>query len=300
MNCRIRVTTLFLLLVLPGFFCRESQSQTGNSQGSKDSKDSKEIEFAQHVEKLKKRIPKGIFTIIIQKPFVVIGDEAPQKVKSRSIHTIKWAVDRLKEKYFNKDPEDIIDIWLFKDETSYRKYTRVLFNDNPDTPFGYYSPAHKALIMNIATGGGTLVHEIVHPFVAANFPECPAWFNEGLGSLYEQCGEKNNQIWGYTNWRLSGLQDAIKVNQVQSFKVLTATSDNEFYDNETDDYYAQSRYLCYYMQNNGLLKKFYNEFTNNYKNDPTGYETLKKVLNESDLDNFKKKWERFVLGLTFE
>ena len=25
------------------------------------------------------------------------------------------------------------------------------------------------------TGGGTLVHEIVHPFLRANFPECPAW-----------------------------------------------------------------------------------------------------------------------------
>ena len=43
-------------------------------------------------------------------------------------------------------------------------------------------------IMNIATGGGTLVHEIVHPYVEANFPGCPAWFNEGLGSLYEACG----------------------------------------------------------------------------------------------------------------
>ena len=24
--------------------------------------------------------------------------------------------------------------------------------------------------MNISTGGGTLVHEIVHPFIEANFP----------------------------------------------------------------------------------------------------------------------------------
>ena len=51
--------------------------------------------------------------------------------------------------------------------------------------------------MNISTGGGTLVHEIVHPFVAANFPNCPAWFNEGLGSLYEQSGEVNGAIHGY-------------------------------------------------------------------------------------------------------
>ena len=35
--------------------------------------------------------------------------------------------------------------------------------------------------MNISTGGGTLVHEIVHPFIEANFPACPPWLNEGLG-----------------------------------------------------------------------------------------------------------------------
>ena len=44
---------------------------------------------------------------------------------------------------------------------------------NRTTPYGYYSAAHRALIMNIATGGGTLVHEIVHPFVRANFPQMP-------------------------------------------------------------------------------------------------------------------------------
>ena len=48
--------------------------------------------------------------------------------------------------------------------------------------------------MNISTGGGTLVHEIVHPFIQSNFPNCPSWFNEGLGSLYEQCRERNGKI----------------------------------------------------------------------------------------------------------
>jgi hypothetical protein len=56
-----------------------------------------------------------------------------------------------------------LSLWLFKDKTSYETHVREIFHDSPTTPFGYYSPAHRALIMNIATGGGTLVHEIVHP-----------------------------------------------------------------------------------------------------------------------------------------
>ncbi len=255
-----------------------------------------EADFAKHIEQLKKKIPGREFTIIIQSPFVVIGDGTRAAVKSQS-ETVRWAVEKLKQDYFEKDPAEILDIWLFKNEASYRKHTRALFNDEPDTPYGYYSSAHKALIMNIETGGGTLVHEIVHPFIEANFPDCPAWFNEGLGSLYEQSGEAAGHIYGYTNWRLPGLQSAIKERAVPTFKTLTATGTNAFYDEDKGTNYSQARYLCYYLQERGLLVKFYKEFYANRKTDPTGYQTLQAVLNEPDMSAFQQKWEKFVLDL---
>ncbi len=137
--------------------------------------------------------------------------------------------------------------------------------------------------MNIATGGGTLVHEIVHPFVAANFPECPAWFNEGLGSLYEQSGEEDGRIVGYTNWRLHGLQEAIRKKRVPSFKTLCSTTTDEFYEKDRGTNYAQARYLCYYLQQHGLLRKFYHRFYADRKKDPTGYATLQEILGRSDM-----------------
>jgi hypothetical protein len=256
-------------------------------------------EFARHIAALKKKIPGRAFTIIVQSPFVVIGDGTPAAVKSQS-ETVRWAVEKLKQDYFEKDPAEILDIWLFKNEASYRKYTRALFGDEPDTPYGYYSSAHKALIMNIETGGGTLVHEIVHPFIEANFPECPAWFNEGLGSLYEQSGEEDGHIYGYTNWRLPGLQRAIRDGVVPSFKTLTATTTSAFYNQDKGTNYSQARYLCYYLQEQGLLVKFYKEFYEHQAEDPTGYQTLQSVLGESDMNAFQKKWEKFVLDLSEE
>jgi hypothetical protein len=254
--------------------------------------------FAAHLAGLK--VPEG-FTVVPQPPFVVIGDERPAVVRLRATNTVKWAVDKLKQDYFKRDPVEVIDIWLFKDRTSYANHTRQLFNDTPTTPFGYYSPEHRALIMNIATGGGTLVHEIVHPFMRANFPDCPAWFNEGLASLYEQSSEKGGHIHGKLNWRFKGLEQAIKAGKTILFERLTATSDAEFYGgvNSTNynQYYAQARYLCYYLQEKGLLTKFYREFATNAKRDPTGLQTLKSVLGEEDMAVFKKKWEKFVLGL---
>ncbi|MCK4234749.1 hypothetical protein KAX75_09990 [candidate division WOR-3 bacterium] len=283
-------------LLLPSCYRQGSAKENHTIEHSEGFTDE---DFKKHLEEIKELIPDEGFTIIIQKPFVVIGNESPERVKYRSEKTVKWTVNMIKNDYFSKDPEDIIDIWLFKNKESYMKYSKEIFGDEPTTPFGYYSDYDKALVMNISTGGGTLVHEIVHPFMHSNFPECPSWFDEGLASLYEQCGEKDGHIYGYTNWRLEGLQDAIKNGVVPSFKKLTSMSSYAFYTKDKGTNYGQSRYLCYYLQEKGLLVKFYHEFYKARKEDPTGYNTLKKILDVEDMDDFKKKWEVFVLVLTF-
>lgn len=257
--------------------------------------------FAKHVTDLRTRIKtklgKDDFSIVIERPFVVVGDEPEETVRQRATETVKWAVDLLKKDFFKNDPSAILEIWLFKDDDSYRSHAKVLFNDTPTTPYGYYSRADKALVMNISTGSGTLVHEIVHPLMEANFPGCPPWFNEGMGSLYEQCGERDGHIHGYTNWRLPGLQRAIREKRLVSFEALMAMDASTFYKDDSGSHYAQSRYLCYYLQQRGLLRKFYHEFVSRHGADPSGFKTLKKVLGESDMNSFKTRWEKYVLTL---
>ncbi len=257
-------------------------------------------ELDKHIADLKMRIPSKDFSIVVQHPFVVVGDEPESVVKERAAGTIKWAVEKLKQDFFANDPKDILDIWLFKDAASYRKHTQTLFNHNPTTPYGYYSRSEKALVMNISTGAGTLVHEIVHPFIEANFPSCPPWLNEGLGSLYEQCGEQDGHIYGYVNWRLDGLQTAIKAGEVGSFRALMEMKASEFYSDSRGVNYAQSRYLCYYLQEKGLLRTFYKQFHANQKFDPTGYDTLKRVLGTENMFEFQRHWEKYVLSLSEE
>ncbi len=255
-------------------------------------------DYAQHIIKLKPNVPKG-FTIVLQRPFVVIGDESPGIVRYRAERTVKWFADRISRLYFKKDPPKIYDIWLFKDNESYRKNALELFGDKPDTPFGYCSDENAALVMNIATGGGTLCHEMVHAYISSNFPDCPSWFNEGLASLYEQSGSRGDRVVGLTNWRLAGLKNEIRAGTLPSFKTLASTTSYQFYHMAKGNNYAQARYLCYYLQEKGLLVNFYNAFTANAKKDPSGYETLKKMLKEKDMDDFKKRWEKWVMKLKF-
>jgi len=272
-----------LALVLPA---TGALAQTGNR-------------FEKRASELTSKLKGREFTVVAEPPFVVIGDDDPRVVKQWAEGVVRGTVKRLKRAYFSLDPSNVLEIWLFRDENSYRKHAKEFFNDEPSTPYGYYSPSDKALVMNIATGGGTLVHEIVHPFIEANFPGCPAWFNEGLGSLYEQSGTVDGQIYGYTNWRLRGLQDGLRKKVVPTVKEMTSMSDREFYREATGTNYAQARYLLYYLQEKKLLITYYKSFTANSKTDPTGYKTLQRVLGERNMRAFQRKWEAFVMRLVY-
>jgi hypothetical protein len=255
-------------------------------------------QYAAHLLQLRKRVPEG-FTVIVERPFVVIGDEPAAVVRERAERIVRFSVSRLKRDFFDRDPEEIIDIWLFKDEASYRAHALEIFGDVPDTPYGYYSAEDRAMVMNIKTGGGTLVHEIVHPFMRANFPAAPSWLDEGLGSLFEQSTDAGGHIKGLTNWRLAGLQEAIEQGRLPSFETLISTTRDQFYEEDPGTNYAQARYLLYYLQQHDRLIRYYREFVASHVDDPTGLETLKRVLGISDMQAFQRQWEAWVLELTF-
>ena len=260
-----------------------------------------EADFAYHIADIEPRVPDG-FTIVAQEPFVVIGNEAPEIVQRRAKETVQWFVEHIRLMYFPRDPDVIYDIWLFRDDESYRRYSRELFSTTPDTPFGFFSPRGEALVMNIETGGGTLCHEIVHAMIPTNFPDGPVWFNEGLASLYEQCQERDGRLVGLTNWRLKGLQQKIQAQLLLPFEMLMQADNEQFYNERKGDHYAQARYLCYYLQEKQLLVKFYQAFRNNVGKDPAGYETLKDILviqSENEMGEFQRDWEKWVLGLRF-
>jgi len=253
-------------------------------------------EYAQRVMEIKEKTRGEPFTIVVQPPFVLIGDEAPATVRNHGAKTVKWTVDLLRKDFFPKDPDEIIDVWAFKDARSYQRYAWEYFKDRPTTPYGYYSAAHHALIMNIGLGYGTLVHEIVHPYMRANFPECPGWLNEGLASLYERPAEADGHIIGYVNWRLPGLQRDLKQGEIPTFKALMALNDDRFYGDD-NDHYAQSRYLCLYLQEKGLLRDFVRDFMKNKATDPTGYQTLQRTLGNPNMVEFQKKWAAYTMRL---
>jgi hypothetical protein len=241
--------------------------------------------------------PHGL-TVLVEAPFVLVGDEEPAVLRGHAEHIVRWAVRRLEKDFFDTPPRDIVEVWLLGSDDSYRAHARAVFGDEPDTPYGYFNPTHRVLVMNIATGGGTLVHELVHPYIDSDFPACPSWFDEGLASLFEQCADHEGRIWGLTNWRLAGLQQTIEAKALPSFQTLLSTTRDQFYGEDPGSNYAQARYLCYYLQQEGRLRAFYRDFRRDVGTDSSGLATLRAHVGE-DLADFQRQWEGWVMTLRY-
>ena len=63
-------------------------------------------------------------------------------------------------------------------QRSYERLAKERFGITPNTPYGFFLSNRNALLLNVGPGDGTLVHELVHPFVHENLPNAPAWLNE--------------------------------------------------------------------------------------------------------------------------
>lgn len=232
------------------------------------------------------------FTVTVTAPFVVVGDESAARVRSR-VNFVDWVVKLIEKDYFDKQPDKILVIWLFRNINTYKAGAKKFFDDEPTTPYGYYSSDDNALVMNIGPGAGTLSHELVHPYIEANFPDAPSWFNEGLASLYEQPREREGHMWGTTNWRLPGLTSMIKKKDLPSLRTLLTTTSDGFYNAEFDAY-AYARFLCQYLQDHGKLRDFYRDFV--ASKDHTGVTSLEKAVGMS-LEKFQPEFNKWALSL---
>jgi hypothetical protein len=251
------------------------------------------------------------FAVIVKPPFVIAGNMSADDVQAHAQGSVLSPADAMWKSYFKHKPDKVITVLLFTDQGVappkddkavgyvYRKWARQLFNDTDVSYYGYYKPDKRTMVMNIDTGGGTLVHELTHALIVYDFANVPDWFNEGMGSLHEQCNISKDEVIGLENWRLPALQKAIQADKLRSLRDLI--SQDNFRDKRIEGMnYAHARYFVMYMQHKGLLKDFYVYLRDHYDKDPEGAAVagVEKLFKEK-VEKVEKDYIAYVKTLHF-
>lgn len=235
------------------------------------------------------------FGVVIEPPFVVAGDMPAVVLRRHAEASVVRPAKVMWASYFAQKPDKPITILLFDGKEGYGKYAKADYPGGDFPFFGYYSNATRTMVMNIQTGGGTLVHELTHALIVYDFAAVPSWFNEGMASLHEQCSIGDKEIVGLVNWRLPGLQSAMKDGKLRPLRDLVSKGD--FYGAQSGTNYAQARYFCLYMQRLGLLGKFYRHF----RDHSAGADALAvEHVFERKLEDVEKDYLAWVKTLKFE
>ncbi|MCE9583429.1 MAG: hypothetical protein K8T20_13165 [Planctomycetes bacterium] len=231
-------------------------------------------------------------------PFLVAGHLGADAMEGHAA-MLERCRKALHAQFFTKEPDFLYAVYLFPNHDAYDAFCLKFTGDHASSKYGFYLPSRHALVMNIGTGGGTLVHEMTHALMEVDFPKVPTWFNEGLASLFEQSTTAGGKIKGLVNWRLPTLQSALKDGSFLEWKKLVEFNGPGFYGDGSGLRYATARYLCMWLQEKGKLEAFYVKIRDGVDKDAKGWEALSSVL-DGKTEEAEKEWREWAKGLKWE
>jgi hypothetical protein len=212
--------------------------------------------------------------VVREAPFILAG---PGWTVA-SLHTVTDLVHRALDAFFSgrftTRPSRPVAVYLFASAAPYEQFCKTRLGEACMSPFGFYRPDVRTIVMNAGPGIGTLTHEMVHPLVEADFEGAPTWIDEGLASLFEApVLPREGEIHGARNWRLPRLRAALgsaKEREHTTLDALFSMSDATFRDDDESLHYAMARYACQWLDERGQLWVFYRAWRDGVKTDPTG------------------------------
>jgi hypothetical protein len=230
--------------------------------------------------------------IVERPPFVLAGDLPQADLLAWHDQLIVPITACLHRQLFERPPAEPVVIVLCADERSYQQIARQLDGRTSPLWYGYYQRTERRLVVNVATGQGTLAHELVHALAHADCPGLPEWFDEGLASLFEHCrfADDGTRLIGLPNWRLAQVQKALQRGELPALDRLAGPNNSRHSLQALD--YAHARAVCLYLQDLGLLELYYRRLRASLAHDPGGAATLADVLHAplQAIDHQFRQW----------
>lgn len=226
--------------------------------------------------------------IVTEGPFLLAGPGWTAGSLQSAAGLVRQALDALYTGRFATTPARPVAVYLFQSAQPYEHFCRTRLGDACISPFGFYRPEVRTIVMNAGPGLGTLTHEMVHPLIEADFAAAPTWINEGIASLFEApVIPRHGEIHGAKNWRLPRLQSALRSSReapTTRLDALFAMNDAAFRDGDESLHYAMARYVCQWLDEQGKLWPFYRAWRDDAADDPTGEKAFARVTGEQPRD----------------
>lgn len=201
---------------------------------------------------------------------------------------------------FSRHPDRAVTVYLFGTQAAFDAFYKRWFGEPVTSDLGFYDRASRDVLVNAAPGLPTLTHELVHPIVQSDFPDAPAWINEGLGALFEKpVFPRPGEVHGETNWRLPRLRVALSSQSERAktrLDALFAMRDEVFHGPQRDLHYAMARYVCQWLDARGQLWAFYGAWRDGVIEDRGGERAFARVVGMTPADA-NEPWVAWVKGL---
>lgn len=235
--------------------------------------------------------------VLVRSPFVIGGDLPESELERIYREVVIPTARALSIDYFDRPPNEPVVLLMFSSEPVYRKHAARLDARDTAAYYGYYWRPERRIMLNLATGYGTLAHELTHALAHFDFPEMPEWFDEGLAALHEESdfSQDGLHLQGRPNWRGHFVAQSIRSGSLQPLGELLQSGGLRP-EHEAIDY-AHARYFCLFLQQRGLLRAFYRKLRTASERDASGAETLLALLNADSLADVDRDFRAWVAAI---
>jgi len=243
-------------------------------------------------DELAERLPPE-WNSIIREPFVIAGDFPAEELGRYYRDTVAPTSRALAVQYFDTAPTWAITLVLCSTEERFRECHRALGERDRHGYAGIYSRSEHRIIVNVASGEGTLAHELTHALAHADHEHLPEWLDEGLASLYEECefSVDGLRLVGLENWRGTAVREVLAEGNLQSIADLAS---EDFAKQNPSLDYAQARYFCLFLQQRNLLDPFYRKSRSRVKTDPDALQSLCELFETEDVRVIDRQFQKWL------
>ncbi|MHC4663121.1 MAG: TPR end-of-group domain-containing protein [Planctomycetota bacterium] len=249
------------------------------------------------LEGLKQKFGGGYtYEIDDERKFIFAAKGSLQIIKRMKEHLEVFADAHWKANFAYKQTSYLTIIWPTDED--FRRLQRE--HGMGGSARGWFTTQGNMLVTsNLDT---TLYHEFTHAMhyadQGARRQQHAIWVAEGFATCFETStiykGDTVPAI--RTSGRLQQLFNIVNSGRHTPFRRFFSISQSQFMSNALPSY-AQSRYVLVYLYAKDSLRKWYDEYTKTFDQDPTGTKAMEKVFGKS-IEEIEKEWCAWVKSLT--